>query len=193
VPRGRVLILLLKDDDCADVTGDSTRCRCHFEPRTRGRGGYSAYRRPVKGERSMNDVSRGIIASAISPHREPAGVAWFVAWAAVGVGYAFSLLAIASIGWFLLPLPVIATVLLTRHSPARRGLAGLVCGLGAPVLYVAYLNRSGPGTVCTSTPGQSCTDEWNPWPWFAVGIALVLGGAAVFLARRRPSRPTKSR
>jgi hypothetical protein len=47
-----------------------------------------------------------------------------------------------------------------------------------PALYVAYLNRSGPGTICTSiTGGQSCTDESSPWPWLAVGVGSLLGGA----------------
>lgn len=82
--------------------------------------------------------------------------------------------------------PVLATVLLVRRQPATRGLPGLISGLGVPLLYVAYLNRAGPGTICTTvTGGQECDDEWSPWPWLAVGVILLALGAAVFVRRQR--------
>jgi hypothetical protein len=97
-----------------------------------------------------------------------------------------SLVGIASIGLFVLPLPVLATVLLVRRQPATSGLPGLISGLGVPLLYVAYLNRAGPGTICTPvTGGQECTDEWNPWPWLAFGVILLALGVAVFVGRQR--------
>ena len=43
---------------------------------------------------------------------------WFMAWLLVGAGYALSLIGVASIGLFVLPLPVLATVLLVRRQPA---------------------------------------------------------------------------
>jgi hypothetical protein len=39
---------------------------------------------------------------------------WFTVWLLVGAGYALSLIGVASIGLFVLPLPVLATVLLVR-------------------------------------------------------------------------------
>jgi hypothetical protein len=100
---------------------------------------------------------------------------WFTAWLLVGAGYALSLIGVASIGLFVLPLPVLATVLLVRRQPAACGLSGLISGLGIPLLYVAYVNRAGPGTICTAvTGGQECNDEWSPWPWLAVGVILVV-------------------
>jgi len=115
---------------------------------------------------------------------------WFTAWLLVGAGYALSLIGIASIGLFVLPLPVFATVLLARRRPATRGLPGLISGLGVPLLYVAYVNRAGPGTICAAvTGGQECTDESSPWPWLAVGVLLLVLGVAVLVGRRRPASP----
>jgi MYXO-CTERM domain-containing protein len=113
--------------------------------------------------------------------------AWFAAWLVIGAGYALSLLGAASIGLFMLPLPVLATILLARRQHANAGLPGLISGLGIPLLYVAYLNRAGPGTICTMITGggQDCTDEWSPWPWLAAGVVLLVLGAAAFIARQR--------
>ena len=118
----------------------------------------------------------------------PAGLrwTWFAAWLLVGAGYALSLAGAASIGLFVLPLPVLATILLARRQSARGGLPGLISGLGIPLLYVAYLNRAGPGTICVTTGGgQTCTDEWNPWPWLAAAVILLSLGLAAFIARQR--------
>lgn len=117
--------------------------------------------------------------------------AWFTAWAAVGAAYLLALLTIPTIGLYLAPLPIAATVLLATRRAARPGLSGLLSGAGVPVLYVAYLNRSGPGTVCSTThSGQSCVDQYNPWPWLVGGLLMVVAGLAVFVvleARRRRS------
>ena len=111
---------------------------------------------------------------------------WFTAWLFVGAGYALSLIGIASIGLFVLPLPVLATVLLVRRQHPTSGLLGLISGLAIPLLYVAYLNRAGPGTICTTvTGGQQCNDEWSPWPRLAVGVILFVLGVAVFIGRQR--------
>jgi ABC-type thiamin/hydroxymethylpyrimidine transport system permease subunit len=111
---------------------------------------------------------------------------WFVAWAAVGAGYAFGVLGALSIGVFVLAIAAVATVLLARHPQARTGLIGLVSGLGLPLLFVAFLNRAGPGTVCTTTAtSQSCSEEWSPWPWLLIGVALVVVGCVWFGVRSR--------
>ena len=119
---------------------------------------------------------------------------WFAAWLMVGAGYGISFLGILSIGLFVLPLPVFVTILLARQKSAGAGLPGVISGFGAPLCYVAYLNRSGPGTICTTTAGggMSCVDEGSPWPWLAVAAVLLVLGLAVFLARQRhPARPTE--
>jgi hypothetical protein len=113
--------------------------------------------------------------------------AWFGAWLLLGAVWMFALVAILSVGVFVLPVATVATVLLARRVSGRPGLPGLVSGLGAPVLYVAYLNRSGPGEVCTVfARGSSCAQEWDPWPWLIVGLAFVAAGIVMFWVRARP-------
>ena len=54
------------------------------------------------------------------------------------------------------------------------------------MLYVAWLNRDGPGTVCTSTATEtSCGDEWSPWPFVVVAVVLAGAGLVAFLRLRR--------
>jgi hypothetical protein len=110
---------------------------------------------------------------------------WFLAWVLVGVALAFGVLSIASVGIFVLPVAVIAGAVLALRPAARRQLAGAVVGAGLPLLYVAYLNRSGPGTVCTTHAGnQSCVDESNPWVWLTAALAIIAVGAFASFARR---------
>lgn len=114
---------------------------------------------------------------------------WIAAWVLVGAAYGVSFLGAASIGCFLLPVPVVATVLLARVPAARSALPAVLCGLGLPLLYVAFLNRSGPGLICTTTSdgAQRCGQQTSPWPWLAVGLILIMLGAAAFVVwRRRP-------
>ena len=109
----------------------------------------------------------------------------FAAWLLLGVGYSFAVLGAMTIGVLILPVAIAGTLLV--RSRARGGTPGLQSGLGLPLLYVAFLNRDGPGTVCASLRGggQRCSDEWSPWPWLVVGTALVVSGVLVFRSRRR--------
>jgi hypothetical protein len=115
------------------------------------------------------------------------GVVWFIAWMLVGAGYALGVLSAASIGAYVLLITVVATIVLATRAGNRVGLPGLVSGLSLPLFYVAYLNRSGPGTICTTTAtSQTCSDEWSPWPWLVVGIVLLVSGCVWFaIASRR--------
>jgi hypothetical protein len=112
---------------------------------------------------------------------------WFIAWMLVGAGYALGIVGALSIGPYVLIVTVAATIVLATGAGSRVGLPGLISGLSLPLFYVAYLNRSGPGTVCTSTAtSQSCVDEWSPWPWLVIGIALLVGGWVWFAVAERP-------
>jgi len=113
---------------------------------------------------------------------------WFGAWALVGAAFAVSLVGILTVGIFVLPFAIIGTVLLTRSPSRLRGLPGVIAGLGLPLLYVAYLNRGGPGEVCSAIPGgESCTQALDPWPWLAAGLLLITAGVVVYLVRSRRS------
>lgn len=113
---------------------------------------------------------------------------WFAAWCVVGGLYSLAFLGAFTIGVFVLPFALVATILLSRHHGDVSAI-GVVSGLGAPLLYVAYLNRSGPGTICTTTrDGHSCVDEWSPLPWAAVGLILIVGAVVLFAKLRRVGR-----
>jgi hypothetical protein len=117
----------------------------------------------------------------------------FFAWAALGAGMCLSLLAVLSIGLFVVPLVIGGLIALLVWPGSRTSAAlGVISGLGLVPLFVAYLNRGGPGDVCTTsaTGGQSCTTEWSPWPWLGAGLALVALGAVAFgLLRARLTPP----
>jgi hypothetical protein len=106
----------------------------------------------------------------------------FATWTLVGATWSLALIGIPSIGLFVLPAAVGTTVVVALRAPSSVGLPGLVTGLGLPPLYVAYLNRNGPGNVCTSSHGvQNCIQALNPWPWLGATVVLVTAGIAIFI------------
>jgi len=125
----------------------------------------------------------------------------FFAWAAVGTGAFFTLITGFTVGLLVLPLVLVALAALLIWPGSRTSAAlGLISGLGLMPVVVAYLNRGGPGNVCTTTAtSQSCTTEWSPWPWLAAGLLLIAAGAVAFARLRarlsspnsgpRPPRP----
>ena len=115
---------------------------------------------------------------------------WYAAWLAVGALYAIAILGVFTIGVFVLPVAVVATVLLVRSPRSLLGRPGVLAGASFPLLYVAFLNRDGPGDVCSrNAHGGSCTQEWSPWPFLLLAAALI--AVSVFLARR-PKRTTST-
>jgi len=98
------------------------------------------------------------------------GWRWFAAWAAAGALVVFSVLALPSIGLFVLPFALVACWLVARRS--RDSLSAL----GA---------LSGGGLVCLVIVAAG---GFDPMPWLAVGIALTLGGAVAFAVARRLDR-----
>jgi hypothetical protein len=116
-------------------------------------------------------------------------LAGFLLWAVIGAAVALGTVSV--IGVFVLPLATITALLALRWRAGRRGLTGIISGLGAPLLYVAWLNRDGPGEVCRTlaSGGQSCTDEWSPWPWLVAGAFFVLAGVVAFELTTRSQAP----
>jgi hypothetical protein len=115
---------------------------------------------------------------------------WFAAWTAIGASFAFGILGMLSIGLPILLITFIGTVFLARRRSSFCGLAGVPSGLGVGPLYMAFINRSGPGDICSSTAtAQTCVSEVSPWPWLIIGAFLVLAGCIIYIIHeRRTSR-----
>ena len=114
---------------------------------------------------------------------------WFatLAWAGVGALAAFGIAGLASIGVFLLAGAVlVAGVALATPALRPPSVPGLLVGLSTAPLFIAWLNRDGPGPVCTTTAESiSCSDQWSPWPFVAVGVLVAGAGLALLVAGRR--------
>ena len=109
------------------------------------------------------------------------GCAWFWTWALVGAAFA---LGAVSLGPLLLVPGTVVVVLLTRRRPIR-GAFGLVSGVGALLLVVAYLQRQGPGTTCTRTATSiTCEQHLNPLPWLVVGLVCLAAGIVAHARQR---------
>jgi hypothetical protein len=108
---------------------------------------------------------------------------WFLAWLAVGVGLG---LGVSVLGVFAVPLALLAAVLLgVRHHAGRPALGALV-GVGLLLLYVAYVQRKGPGTVSWHTATASGSNQYlDPRPWLVAGLLLVVGGLVAYAWRGR--------
>lgn len=108
-------------------------------------------------------------------------------WMLVGALAGFGLAAAFTVGAFLLAAALALAVLglALRRVDKRMSPAILIGGATAP-LYVAWLNRSGPGEVCESVDGGvRCLEQWSPWPLVAVALVLVIVGTALVRALRR--------
>ncbi|MFD8724161.1 hypothetical protein ACFV2H_40945 [Streptomyces sp. NPDC059629] len=117
--------------------------------------------------------------------------AWllFTGWLLTGACYLLALLTVLSVGIFILPIAVAGTFALATRPDTHRGLPGLLSGASLPLFLLAYLNRHGPGTYCTtSAGGSSCTEGLlDPWLLLAFGLLALGAGPALFLKiRRRP-------
>lgn len=105
----------------------------------------------------------------------------FVLWAVVGAGGCLAVLGALSIGIFVAPLVALLALVLLLTTKADRSLVGAVAGMSAPLFYVAWLNRDGPGEVCrVEEHFTACAEQWSPWPWLVAGLAFAVLGIAVF-------------
>jgi hypothetical protein len=98
---------------------------------------------------------------------------WFWAWATVGAAGALGLI---SLGPIALGPAFIAGVAMSRSRTGSGSAFGLFAGAGLLSLFVAYVQRDGPGTTCWHTATASgCDQHLNPIPWLVIGIVLVVG------------------
>jgi 4-amino-4-deoxy-L-arabinose transferase-like glycosyltransferase len=133
----------------------------------------------VCGAVSDADAYRSSRRSGGHPHVARCG--WFWAWTAVGVAGALGVISLGPIA--LLP-SVTAGLVMSRSPSASRSAFGLLAGAGLLSLYVAFVQRDGPGTTCWHTAvANGCDQHLNPIPWLVSGIVLVIG-SVIAQARR---------
>ncbi|WP_234358616.1 hypothetical protein [Streptomyces sp. NRRL B-24085] len=117
-----------------------------------------------------------------------AGWGWFLAWLLVGACAGIGLAAILTVGVAFVVLAAVAAVPLLRRGP-RRAVVGALSGLALPLLYLAHLNREGPGEVCHAvTGGQTCTEEYAPVPFLVAGALLLAAGIVIHVLTGRRGR-----
>ena len=117
------------------------------------------------------------------------GPTWagFVVFALIGAGFILGFLTLSVL--FVVPIVAAVVVVVVRPNLLKSSF-GLMAGTGLVLIYVAYVQRRGPGTVCWQTATASGCDEYlNPWPWLVVGFALVVAGIVAHVSQmRRASR-----
>jgi hypothetical protein len=70
---------------------------------------------------------------------------------------------------------LIASGALSISHAARRSTFGLLAGAGLVFLFVAYVQRQGPGTTCWHTAtAAGCDQHLNPIPWLLIGLLLLV-------------------
>jgi hypothetical protein len=99
---------------------------------------------------------------------------WFWAWALLG---SVAALGFVSLGVLALAPVVVAGGLMGSRPAIRCSAFGLLTGVGVLLLYVAWVQRAGPGMTCWQTATASgCDQHLNPVPWLVAGLATFIGG-----------------
>lgn len=133
----------------------------------------------------MNQTTPTDLATGVAARRRAAHATvcvGFWAWAAVGALAVLSL----DLGPLTALPALVLGVLMARAGDSHRSGAGVVTGAGIPLLWVAYVQRQGPGTTCWHTAsGAGCDQHLNPLPWLIIGIVLVLVGVVVQTRQNR--------
>lgn len=107
---------------------------------------------------------------------------WFAAWMLVGGALALGFVSLGVLA--LVPAAVLAAAI-SRSQKGRESAYGALSGIGLLLLFVAWLNREGPGTTCWQHGTASgCDEHLNPLPWLALGVAFVVGGFVAHRLRR---------
>jgi len=116
---------------------------------------------------------------------EPRSWGWFVLWIALGAAAA---LASLSLQILVAPLVVVGVLVLVARGEVSRAAFGLLAGAGLVSLFVAYVQRKGPGVVTWHTATASGADGYlDPRPWLIGGCILVAAGIIAFVWRPRRS------
>src|ERR1700684_1720926 len=143
-----------------------------------GSGVGTALSRAVNSDLDRRRVARVAEPSAyasIRRSRPPSHLTrcgWFWAWAAIGGAGALGLISLGPIA--LVP-AAIAGAAIAQCRKSEQSLFGLLAGAGLLSLFVAYVQRDGPGTTCWHTATSTgCDQHLNPIPWLVAGVLLIL-------------------
>jgi Na+-transporting methylmalonyl-CoA/oxaloacetate decarboxylase beta subunit len=102
-------------------------------------------------------------------------MARFGLWVVVGAVLAFAGLSL-QVGLFLV---LIGVAVVGWRRPAS-GAIGALAGSGCVALYVALINRAGPGASCVyGATTIACDEQLDPVPWLIAGLALIVISVAV--------------
>ncbi len=112
-------------------------------------------------------------------------------WGVVGAAGSFGVIALLTVGIFvLIGVAFLMAVGLAVPGLRERGWSGLVVGVAAAPLFLAWLNREGPGEVCRVYGSTTeCAQRWSPWPFLLVALALVAAGLILARIELRSHRP----
>lgn len=103
---------------------------------------------------------------------------WVLAGALAALSVSFGVFAVAA--------AIAVAVLLTKTRGNGKPMFGAFTGAGLPLLWVAYVQRQGPGTTCWRTAsGLGCDQHLDPLPWLVAGLCLVLIGVVGYKWRSR--------
>lgn len=107
-------------------------------------------------------------------------------WLVGGLLASLGVVSLPSIGIFLLGGALL--ILLAAAAWARpRGMPLVLVGAAAPLLWVGWLHRGGPGQRCWQGGRTSgCTELLDPWPFVLAGLVLAAAGLVLLVAVRRP-------
>jgi hypothetical protein len=98
-----------------------------------------------------------------------AGCGWFWAWALLGAAVALGSLSLGPL--LTIPVLVIGVAIYTRRG--AHGAFGLLSGIGALLLVIAYVQRSG--------------ESYDPIHWLAAGLVFFTAGVVGHAWQSAPS------
>jgi len=119
-----------------------------------------------------------------------------VYWLVCGALLGLALVSTLTIGVVVFPFAAAMLVVgLCLRALRNRAALMMLSGAALVPLYVAWLNRGGPGQVCTVHGDVTeCFGAWSPWPFVAVAAGMVAANVVALAATRsRDRRPTPAK
>lgn len=113
-------------------------------------------------------------------------------WLLVGTLVGLGIEGLLTIGpFFLLAAGVLTVIGMVMPQLRNTSSVTTLAGIGLAVLYLAWLNRAGPGEVCEPIArGVSCTEQWSPWPFIIVSALLIAATVVLIVITRRSGART---